>query len=360
MKGLILILFLFPFEVISQSSFCTIEIVDVDSSDYIVEEGERLCIIDTAFLYGNIILNGGSLHNSGTIINHYIIVRGYFNEFDNYGYIKSDSISIEEYVRMSNRGHIESNVFVNSHPQSAYNWGILNTNYFINKRRSIFTNDGDFHVAFDFINTDTSEFINYSYMSIGNDFRNRSRSQFTTDCIVEIGGSWFNDASFISSFQSCAGFNVNGFTINTGWITTINAHIDICDNGNPGQIDADHFPGSITPYITYCQCENTCQQILSIDNTQTLPSLSIFPNPATNTLTINTDPIAVGLNLKNAQLQIHNAQGQLVTHPLSRGECASLSAGKGCVIDVSQLNSGIYFLSLTNGSEVVSKKFVKE
>ena len=73
--------------------------------------------------------------------------------------------------------------------------------------------------------------------------------------------------------------------------------------------------------------------------------LTIYPNPATNTLTLNTD-------LKNTKLTILNAQGQLVqqlsiiNYPLS--------------IDISQLNSGIYFLSLTNGTKVVSKKFVKE
>jgi photosystem II stability/assembly factor-like uncharacterized protein len=75
--------------------------------------------------------------------------------------------------------------------------------------------------------------------------------------------------------------------------------------------------------------------------------VTLYPNPATNTLTISTD-----LNLKNGQLQIHNAQGQLVIH--------STFDVQRSTFDISSLNSGIYFLSLTNGTEVVSKKFVKE
>jgi hypothetical protein len=82
-------------------------------------------------------------------------------------------------------------------------------------------------------------------------------------------------------------------------------------------------------------------------NEITKTNLTLYPNPATNTLTINTD-----LNLKNIQLQIHNAQGQLVMH-------SSFDVQRS-TFDISSLNSGIYFLTLTNGTEVVSKKFVKE
>lgn len=81
---------------------------------------------------------------------------------------------------------------------------------------------------------------------------------------------------------------------------------------------------------------------------------SLYPNPATTTLTLTTEQ-----TLKNAELKIMNAIGQEVSHPLSRGECASLSAGKGCVIDISQFPSGLYYLTLQSlaSGEMATKKF---
>ncbi len=80
--------------------------------------------------------------------------------------------------------------------------------------------------------------------------------------------------------------------------------------------------------------------------------IHIYPNPATTTLTLSTEQ-----TLKNAELKIMNAIGQEVSHPLSRGECASLSAGKGCVLDISSLPPGLYYLTLQSEEGVATKKF---
>lgn len=93
----------------------------------------------------------------------------------------------------------------------------------------------------------------------------------------------------------------------------------------------------------YPNTTTDCELITGIETHQ-LNNL-LYPNPATNTLTLNTD-------LKNAQLKVLNAQGQLVYQ--------SAIINSQSAIDVSQLSPGIYFLSISDGTQVVSKKFVKE
>ena len=74
---------------------------------------------------------------------------------------------------------------------------------------------------------------------------------------------------------------------------------------------------------------------------------TLYPNPATSTLTIEW---AIGG--KQSSLQIHNAQGQLVT--------LSVVEGPQTTFDISSFSNGIYFLTLSNGEQTVSKKFVKQ
>lgn len=79
-------------------------------------------------------------------------------------------------------------------------------------------------------------------------------------------------------------------------------------------------------------------------------TFTLYPNPATNTLTLNTD-----LNLKNAQLTILNAQGQLVINSTFDVHLASGET----TFDISNLNTGLYHLLLEDEQgRVVAKKFV--
>ena len=91
---------------------------------------------------------------------------------------------------------------------------------------------------------------------------------------------------------------------------------------------------------------------VGIDENVFSNTILLYPNPATTTLSLTTEQ-----TLKNAELKIMNAIGQQVSHPLSRGECASLSAGKGCVLDISSLPPGLYYLTLQSEEGVATKKF---
>jgi hypothetical protein len=96
--------------------------------------------------------------------------------------------------------------------------------------------------------------------------------------------------------------------------------------------------------------EDFCVSSVELINAQNF--LTLYPNPATTTISIQ-----YMVNSSWSVVNIYNTQGQLVSHPLSRGECASLSAGKGCVLDISQLTPGLYYLHLQSAEGAATKKF---
>ncbi len=73
--------------------------------------------------------------------------------------------------------------------------------------------------------------------------------------------------------------------------------------------------------------------------------LTMYPNPATNELTIES-------KMQNAEIEIRDVLGQMV---YSTKAIASSST-----IDVSMLSKGVYFISLQNGKQTINKKLVKE
>ncbi len=69
----------------------------------------------------------------------------------------------------------------------------------------------------------------------------------------------------------------------------------------------------------------------------------MFPNPASNQVTIN-------LNVPSAQLKIYSMQGQFVIKKvLTRGNNN---------IDISRLNAGVYLINIELNNKIVTKKLV--
>ena len=76
-------------------------------------------------------------------------------------------------------------------------------------------------------------------------------------------------------------------------------------------------------------------------------SLTIYPNPALNLVTIETSEPPT-----NGQLTILNLTGQnLITRQISEPKT---------VIDISNLPSGVYFVRLTNEKTVAVGKIIKQ
>ncbi|MCG3164792.1 MAG: hypothetical protein POELPBGB_00551 [Bacteroidia bacterium] len=117
-----------------------------------------------------------------------------------------------------------------------------------------------------------------------------------------------------------------------------------------GGFQNDFGGGSVDAFLVkFTSCDNSKPTGIEMAASS---YFTLYPNPATTTLTLTTEQ-----TLKNAELKIMNAIGQELSHPLSRGGCASLGAGKGCVIDISHLPTGLYYLTLQSNEGVATKKF---
>jgi PKD repeat protein len=95
------------------------------------------------------------------------------------------------------------------------------------------------------------------------------------------------------------------------------------------------------------------ETLLGINALTDLPSLAVYPNPA-------KDEVTLGINASkpstDCQLSINNVLGQSVY-----SKAVDLASGPNTVgLNVSNLTAGIYFISLQNGKDQVTTKFVKE
>ncbi len=80
---------------------------------------------------------------------------------------------------------------------------------------------------------------------------------------------------------------------------------------------------------------------------QNTSTFTIYPNPATTQLTLNTE-----LQIMNCQLRIMNTTGQLVYQ--------SAINNPQSTIDISSFASGIYFIQLATEQGITNKKFIKQ
>ncbi|MFN0729676.1 S8 family serine peptidase [Polaribacter gochangensis] len=93
--------------------------------------------------------------------------------------------------------------------------------------------------------------------------------------------------------------------------------------------------------------ENAYNTVLSVDDQEFLNATTVYPNPVTNRLTIKTS-IQI---LENAKIQIFNVIGKKVFEKVGL---------KTKMVDVSELNSGIYILKITNGNQHKTIKLLKK
>lgn len=105
-----------------------------------------------------------------------------------------------------------------------------------------------------------------------------------------------------------------------------------------------NFCPQVAAFFWSNQCAVSATTAIEENN---ISELTLFPNPATSTLTIE---LAAGSGHYAAT--ICNAQGQLVYHSTFDIERS--------IFNISSFSDGIYFLTLDNGEQTLSKKFVKE
>lgn len=88
--------------------------------------------------------------------------------------------------------------------------------------------------------------------------------------------------------------------------------------------------------------------ITGIDENETLNAVSIYPNPATSNLSLDLTAVGSVLNV-----QLFDLSGRKVM------ELKNQVGGNLETIDVSSISNGIYFISLNDGVNQVTKKFIK-
>jgi PKD repeat protein len=126
---------------------------------------------------------------------------------------------------------------------------------------------------------------------------------------------------------------------------------------NPTHAYAANGNYSVALIVSNGSCADTVYQMISVTTLGVtdmagLSGMTVSPNPARDniSMSINSDR-----QWSNCQLIINNALGQ-VTYS---SDIAINSGANKFPVDISGLASGVYFLSLQNGKDVITTKFVK-
>jgi hypothetical protein len=90
-------------------------------------------------------------------------------------------------------------------------------------------------------------------------------------------------------------------------------------------------------------------EIVGIKENLTINNINIYPNPATNSLTLNLSQLQ---QLQNATVKIYDIQGKQLLHEnISEAQTH---------INISSFAKGIYIVKLQTDKETLQSKFVKE
>ena len=139
--------------------------------------------------------------------------------------------------------------------------------------------------------------------------------------------------------------NPNGTTYSS-WNYTFTNAFNVCYAGWSKHLPI--IPGVCTFQATYngvaCSQNFTISTNTEISKSDKLKTILIYPNPATDNLTIETP--------QNAKIEILNTAGQIIK--------TMYTADKQICIDISNLSSGVYIIKVKTEKGVVVEQFIKE
>jgi hypothetical protein len=94
--------------------------------------------------------------------------------------------------------------------------------------------------------------------------------------------------------------------------------------------------------------------LAGVNNSQTItkPSISVYPNPANETVTISGNNISAD----NVTIQIMDITGRILLQKVANTYNQNLNAS----FDIKALSSGMYFVTLTTETQKFATKIVKE
>ena len=172
-----------------------------------------------------------------------------------------------------------------------------------------------------------------------------------------LGANYLGGSGSIYIFNTCDTPNVtvSGNTLTATVSGATYKWLD-CITGNPiipsetNQSYSTSIEGSYAVEITegYCTDTSDCVNIngLGISNLE-LENSRIYPNPTTGNITIDLS------KLKNVNISILNSMGQTVF------KSKTITKNK-LEISLAGFSNGIYFVNIQNGTEIVTRKIVKQ
>lgn len=307
----------------------------------------------------DLLVNGGDLTNKGTLDVRYLFTQT--GTFSNSGTLTARSFL--NYINFTNTGTIQNidslystgSVINNENFLSIdsittggtfTNNGICTYNQFTNT--GTYTNNNnltftDITNLGTFNNTDTMTALNSgwnvetwnnfagSYFLVGNSFLNgdsvQNNATLTIDGRMVVNDSWYNTDTVKGT--STGSIQVADTSINWGWMKQT---FDFCDLTPPATAPYVDFNfGTISSGITWC--------LYSSINEFLTDELNIYPNPSSDLIFID----AQGKNI--AEVKIYSNAGSIVKEIKDRNW-----------IDVSDLSSGLYFISVkTNEDNLLQK-----
>ena len=117
-----------------------------------------------------------------------------------------------------------------------------------------------------------------------------------------------------------------------------------CTNGDPNftnRVLIVPVNDTILPDVCWGSCD-TCSPIGALDNLE-LNDLSIFPNPTSSFLTIQSNNLI-------SPISIYDITGKLVLQ--NKGNSNEI------ILDISNLNSGLYFIKSNSQNSSIRKRFI--
>ncbi len=302
----------------------------------------------------DILVNGGTLTNHGTLDIRYLFVQA--GSFSNSGTLTARSLM--SYVNFTNTGTIQN-------IDSLYSTGaIINDGSFLDidsiTTGGTFTNNGictynQFTNTGEYTNNNTLTFTDLTNLGTFTNsdsitclhsswnteiFKNLSSGYFilyksllNADSVqhnatldnngrIIVNDSWYNADTVKGT--ATGSFQVSDSSVNWGWMK---GDFDFCDSTPPISTPFIDFNfGTISSGITWC--------ILDAINENQNEQLSIYPNPSTNCVFINSPDNCI------SDIKIYSFGGIPV-----------VTAKNSKQIDVSELSPGLYLLSATRGQK---------
>lgn len=328
----------------AQCTGCNTNVTTNSSVNYVVNAGQKLCVASNGTITGLIVVNGGTLCNQGNITTSKVSVSngGYFV---NYGTTKIDSLLIQNSASKHDNYGTETFVRFSTITGATSNNATSITADYIGDSSGVLINNGYITINHDLYNSYNGAFYNNNFLRINGSFYNSSNAMFYTACKISVAQNWYNSATVEGPTTNCGGFNIAGYSANSGTVGLSGQKIDICDAGSPTAFDANSGNVSNT---TFCACTNTCVGLAGVkENTLNEISQAIYPNPCTQKCSTEYKEAI-------SSAQVLNSLGQLVKVDVK-------ISGTKVEITTTGLSRGIYFLeTISSGGKAGRQKMLVE